>query len=115
MVVASVRQLTTTNGCYGKKFRTAAGRIALSHAADVNDGTGVSLHARAQIGNQRVIEHELAEAIGDLVGGEGPETLRRRNVGARGERAESTLLFLRKVPGEIQLCRVRMWRILENS
>src|SRR5262245_21108158 len=112
MVVASVRQLTTTNGRCGKKFRAAAGRIALSHAADVNDGTGVSLHARAQIGNQRVIEHELAEAIGDLVGGEGPETL-RRNVGARGERAESTLLFLRKVPGEIQLCRVRMWRILE--
>src|SRR5262249_49545414 len=66
----------------------------LSNTALIDDRADVTLHALAQVDGQLVVEYELAVRVGDLVGRQRPEALRRRHVGARREGAEPALLLL---------------------
>ena len=54
----------------------------LTHATAVDRRPRISLEALAQIGHQRRVRHELAVAVGDLVGGERLQALGRRDIGA---------------------------------
>src|SRR5262249_56985054 len=86
-----------------------------ARAALSDDRADITLHALAQISDQLFVEHELSIRVRDLVGRQRSETLGRRHVGTRRERAKPALLFFGKEPAEIKSRGVRMRRLLEDA
>src|SRR5215207_2672670 len=74
----------------------------LSHSTLVHRRAGVGFHPLPQRLDQLLVDHELAIVVRDLIRCQRPQALRRRHVGARGERADAALLLFRQEPGEIE-------------
>src|SRR6185437_13509409 len=97
---------------FGSVFRGARGRSA--HPALVDDRAGIALEALAQR-RDILVGDELAIAGVDLIGRERLQARRRRDVGARRIGAGAALLLLGEIPGEEELRRVGMRRLLEDA
>jgi|SRR6516225_2567086 len=74
----------------------------------------VAPEPRAQLRQPRLVRHQGPIAAVDVGGGERLEARRRGNVAARGEGAAAALLLFRQIPGEIELGRVGVRRVLED-